>query len=52
MQLFQLSDTYKSNPKLVYENAEKAFDTVCETFGVPHLTLEVVFYIMKDLSIE
>jgi hypothetical protein len=49
MHLFQLSDIYKSNPKLVFENAEKTFKGVCDAFNVPHLTLEVVYYLVKDL---
>ena len=52
MHLFQLSDIYKSNPRLVYENAEKTFKGVCEAFRVPHLTLEVVYYMVKDLLIS
>lgn len=50
MHLFQLSDTYKSNPKLVYENAERTFRGICEAFRVPHLTLELVYYLVKDLQ--
>lgn len=49
MHLFQLTDIYKSNPKLVFENAEKSFKSICEAFRVPHMTLEVVYYLVKDL---
>lgn len=50
MQLFSLSDSYKSDPVIVKENAEKAFDQVCKAFRVSSLNLEIVYYLIKNLK--
>lgn len=50
MQLLRLSDSYKRNPSLVQENAEKAFDEICKAFRVSSITMEITYYLIKSLK--
>lgn len=50
MQLFSLSDSLKSDPVIVKENAERSFDQICRAFRVSSLNLEIVYYLIKNLK--
>jgi hypothetical protein len=50
LQLLRLSETFKADQALVQENAERAFDLVCRAFRETSLSLEICYYLIKDLG--
>lgn len=50
IQLLRLSDTYKENQELVQQNAERAFDLICQAFRETSISLEICYYLIKNLK--